>query len=147
MRIHSKAYGEVEITERQVIQFPVGILGFENLHRYALLDSNQPPFYWLQSLDDPGIAFIMINPYVLRPDYVLDVPNDDLDLLNYEEEEDLLVFAIVTVPEDQERISANLQGPILINRVHQLGRQSISLNPEWRTKHLILEELTHAGSR
>ena len=147
MTIQSKPYGEIEISERQVISFPIGIFGFPNLHDYALLDAGQPPFYWLQSLDDTSIAFIIMNPYVLRPDYVLDIPGDDLEAIDYESDDDVLVFAIVTIPEDQTQMSANLQGPIVINRVRQLGRQAISLNDVWRTKHFIMEELTHAGSK
>lgn len=147
MRIESKAYGPTEISERQVITFTTGIFGFEDLHEYALLDAMQVGFYWLQSLDDPDIAFIMLNPYDLRSDYVLDVPDEDLDAIEYEKDEDVLVFAIVTIPEDETQISANLQGPIVINRVTQKGRQSISLDPKWKTKHLILEELARSGSR
>ncbi|MFW5688040.1 MAG: flagellar assembly protein FliW [Spirochaetota bacterium] len=147
MRIESKAYGPIEIDERQVITFPVGIFGFESLHEYALLDAAQQGFYWLQSLEQPEIAFIMLNPYDLRSDYVLEVADEDLQAIDYENDEDILVFAIVTIPEDESKISANLQGPVIINRVTQLGRQSISLDPRWKTKHLILEELASTGSR
>ncbi|MFW5742158.1 MAG: flagellar assembly protein FliW [Spirochaetota bacterium] len=147
MRIESKAYGPIEISERQVITFPVGILGFEQLREYALLDAVQQGFYWLQSLEDPEIAFILLNPYDLRPDYVLDVPDEDLESIRYQSDEDLLVFAIVTIPDDESKVSANLQGPVIINRVEQLGRQAISLDSRWHTKHLILEELARTGSR
>ncbi|MFP4113350.1 MAG: flagellar assembly protein FliW [Spirochaetota bacterium] len=147
MRIESRPYGPIEVSERQVITFPVGIFGFEELRRYALLDAAQEGFYWLQSLDDPAIAFIMLNPYDLRPDYVLDVADEDLEAIEYESDEDVLAFAIVTIPEDETKISANLQGPIVINRVKQLGRQAISLDQTWKTKHLILEELAGARSR
>lgn len=147
MRIQTKPFGPIEIDERQVITFPVGIFGFEPLHEYALLDAAQAGFYWLQSLDDPEIAFIMLNPYDLRPDYVLEVPDEDLESIRYEKDEDILVFAIVTIPDDERMISANLQGPIVINRLHRLGRQSIALDAKWRTKHVILEELARAGSR
>jgi flagellar assembly factor FliW len=147
MRTESKAYGPIEISERQVITFPVGIFGFEQLREYALLDAAQQGFYWLQSLEDPEIAFILLNPYDLRPDYVLDVPDEDLESIGYDKDEDLLVFAIVTVPDDESKISANLQGPVIINRVEQLGRQAISLDARWHTKHLILEELARTGSR
>ncbi len=147
MRIESKAYGTVEISERQVITFPVGVFGFDHLHRYALLDAAEPGFYWLQSLEDPNTAFIMLNPYELRPDYVLDVPDDDLQSIGYDRDEDILVFAIVTVPEDETKISANLQGPIIINRRAQTGRQSISVDSRWRTRHYVLEELADCRSR
>jgi len=147
MTIQSKPYGQIEISDRQVITFPVGIFGFENLHKYALLDTGQPPFYWLQSLDETAIAFIIMNPYVFRPDYVLDVSGEDLDAIDYETDEDILVFAIVTIPEEESRMSANLQGPVIINRVRQLGHQAISLNQSWKTKHFIMDELEHAGAR
>ena len=101
MRIVSRGYGEIEISERQVIQFPVGLFGFEHLHQYALLDALQPPFYWLQSIEDSELAFIMINPYDLRPDYVLDVPDEDLESIKFDDDKDILVFAIVTIPEDR----------------------------------------------
>jgi flagellar assembly factor FliW len=147
MRIETRAFGPFEISDRQVISFPVGLFGFEQLHEYALLDAAQPGFYWLQSIADVEIAFLMLNPYDLRPDYELNIPEEDLQSLEFENDEDLLAFAIVTIPEDESKISANLQGPVVINRVTQLGRQSISLDPRWRTKHLILEELAEAGSR
>jgi flagellar assembly factor FliW len=146
MKVQTKPFGEVEIEARQLIEFSVGIFGFSNLHGYALIDALQSGFYWLQSVEDADIAFLMLNPYDLRPDYLLDVAEEDLQSIQYETEDDLLVFAIVTIPEDQSKISANLQGPILINRVKRLGKQAIHQDPQWKTKHLILDELARAGA-
>ena len=145
IEIGSKAYGRISVEDRQVIHFPVGLYGFESLHGYALLDSDQPPFYWLQSIEDPDIAFVLVNPYVIRRDYVLDVSESDLEDIGNPVPEDLLVFAIVTVPEERQKTSCNLQGPIIINRRTRLGRQAISLDPRWRTKHYVLEELSATG--
>lgn len=141
MKIVTKAYGPLEIDERQVIRFPYGLIGFEQFKVFALLDASQQPFYWLQSLDVPEIAFVLINPLLFRPDYTPDVAEEDLEDLQLDSPEDLLVFSIVTIPENQNRMTANLQGPILINRKKKIGRQSISLNPNWRVKHVILDEL------
>ena len=141
MRITTKAFGDIEIDDRQVLFFPHGIIGFEQLKNYALLDAAQAPFYWLQSLDDAEIAFILIDPHVFRPAYSPDVPEEDMEGLSLESAEDLLVFAIVTIPENQNRMTANLQGPLLINRRTRRGRQSISLNQNWQLKHFILDEL------
>ncbi|HOV39585.1 MAG TPA: flagellar assembly protein FliW [Spirochaetales bacterium] len=145
MQIRTKAYGPLEIDERQILQFPYGLIGFEQFKTFALLDAAQQPFYWLQSLDIPEIAFILINPLLFRPDYTPDVEKEDLEELELESPEDLLVFTIVTIPENQVRMTANLQGPILINRKRKIGRQSISLNPNWQVKHVIMDEL--AGLR
>ena len=141
MRITTKAFGDIEIDERQVLYFPNGIIGFEQLKDYAFLDAAQQPFYWLQSLDDAEIAFILIDPHIFRPNYSPDVAEEDIEELSLESAEDLLVFAIVTIPEDQNRMTANLQGPLLFNRKTRRGRQSISLNQNWQLKHFILDEL------
>lgn len=142
MRINTKAYGPADIDERQTILFPHGLIGFEQFRNYAILDAIQQPFYWLQSLDVVEIAFVLISPLVFRPDYTPDVSAEDMEELEMENpEEDLLLFSIVTIPETQNRMTANLQGPLLINRKMRIGRQSISLNPNWRIKHVIVDEL------
>ncbi len=144
MTIDTKAYGPVELSEKQLIQFPAGLYGFEQHSEFALLDAHKPPFYWLQSTRDREVAFILINPYLFRPDYVLDIPQEDVDELGGPGEEDILVFAIVTIPAEGE-VTANLQGPLVINRRQRTGKQSISLDQRWQTKHSIAAELSRKG--
>lgn len=147
MTIETKAYGTVMIEEKQLMSFPTGLYGFERYREFALLDAHRKPFYWLQSTEDSQLAFVLINPYIFRPDYQLEIPEEDLDEIGSPREDDILVFAIVTIPEDNDELTANLQGPIVINRSARLGKQSISLNPQWQTKHTILRELKqHAYS-
>jgi flagellar assembly factor FliW len=141
MRITTKAYGQADIDERQILNFPRGLLGFEQFQRYALLNASQQPFYWLQSVDMVDIAFILIDPHIFRPDYSAEPSEGDLADLELESQADLLVFAVVTIPESQLKMTANLQGPVLVNRKKRIGRQIVSLNPNWRTRHPILEEL------
>lgn len=143
MLVDTKPYGEMEVDERQKVHFPYGILGFEQLKWYVLLDAPQAPFYWLQSLENPKVAFVLIDPLVFRPDYTLDVAKEELEEIMVEADDDILLFAIVTIPENQERMSANLQGPLVINRKNRVGRQAITLNPVWKVKHYILEEIAH----
>jgi flagellar assembly factor FliW len=145
MRVITKASGPVDVDERQQIHFPAGILGFENLRDYVLLDAAQPPFYWLQSLDVVEIAFILINPRIFRPDYSLEVDPAELQALGVTAEEQILDFAIVTIPEDPMEMTANLQGPILINRTTRTGRQTISTDPTRQVRHPILKELATLG--
>ncbi len=144
MKIRTKPYGEMEISDRQRLIFPRGIFGFEELREFALLDAAQPPFYWLQSLQRVEIAFVLIDPHFFRPDYAPDVDPAELQEIEIKTPEDMLVFAIVTIPEDSSRMTANLQGPLLINRRTGMGRQSISTNPLWGVRHTILEELALA---
>lgn len=145
MKLHTKPYGFISVDERQQIRFPVGILGFESLEKYVLLDAIQQPFYWLQSMDVTEIAFVLISPYIFRPDYSPELSDSDyreLDLSG-EDDENLLLFSIVTIPrENHNAMTANLQGPILINRKTRVARQCISGNPLWKTKHMIMEEFS-----
>jgi len=141
VRIATKAYGPIEVDERQKISFPYGVLGFERLHSYALLDAPQAPFYWLQSLEVVEIAFVMISPRVFRADYRLEVPREEIEEIGIDCPDKILDFAIVTVPDDPKQMTANLQGPIVINRDTRVGRQCISLNPDYGVRHRILDEL------
>ena len=144
MKVHTKPYGEIDIEDRQRINFPRGLFGFEELREFALLDSEQQPFYWLQSLQRVDVAFVLIDPRFFRPDYTPDVDPAELEELGLASQDDVLIFAIVTIPGTVQRMTANLQGPVIINRTTHVGRQSISINPRWGIRHVIQDELAAA---
>jgi flagellar assembly factor FliW len=144
MKVATKAYGVVEVDERQKIQFPLGLLGFEQLKDYVLLDAQQQPFYWLQSIDVERVAFILVNPFLFRPDYELDIADQELQDIGISDPKDALVFAIVTIPADGSPMTANLQGPLVINKDAHVGKQMILMDGRWKTKHDIVAELAAA---
>ena len=141
MKVLTKAYGMVEVNERQKVTFPSGLFGFESLKDYVLLDAEQQPFYWLQSLDEEKTAFILIDPFLFRPDYEMDIDNDELRPIGISDPEKAVIFTIVTVPIDNSPMTANLQGPLVINRDSRLGVQAVLTDSRWKTKHDILAEL------
>lgn len=149
MQLKTKPFGLINIEDRQRITFARGIFGFENIKEYALLNASQWPFYWLQAVEVPDLAFILIDPLIFRPDYSPDVDESDLAELGLkpEEKDRMLVFAIVTVPDDQKKMTANLQGPVIINREKRAGRQFITTNQEWKVRHYIMDELAEKGGR
>jgi flagellar assembly factor FliW len=140
MKIKTKPYGEIEVDEKQRLYFPEGIIGFEGNCYYFMLDSREGPFYWLQSEEDAGLAFLLVDPRLFRSDYRLMVRESDLKGIGMEKKSDIIDFAIVTVPEDHSKMSANLMGPIIINRRTKVAKQVISENEEYGVKHYILEE-------
>lgn len=144
MEIKTKAYGSINIDDKQIIHFPNGLFGFESLNEFALLDAEQQPFFWLQSLEVEQIAFILINPLIFRPDYDPSVVNNELEEigLSDKDDENLLLFSIVTIPADQSRMTGNLQGPIIINKDTKIGRQFISTCSDWKVRHNIIDELS-----
>ncbi len=147
MHINTKAHGEIEVDERQRVRIPSGLFGFEELQDWVVLDSSRPPFYWLQSLERAEVAFVLIEPRLFRADYLPAADPAELAEIGMEEGEEPLVFAIVTIPDDPSRMTANLQGPLLIGRRSRMGRQCISTDPRWGVRHAILQEYAEAGKQ
>jgi flagellar assembly factor FliW len=141
MTVNTKAYGPLEIDEQQRLSFPRGLLGFEKYHDFALLSAQQEPFYYLQSLDEPEIAFVMIDPFLFRPDYEIDVSDEELRVIGIQDQKGVLVFALVTIPATGGPMTANLMGPVVINRENRLGLQTVLTDQRWLTKHDIMREL------
>jgi flagellar assembly factor FliW len=144
MRINTKAYGEVDVDERQRVSFPAGLLGFEKFSDYVLIDAPQKPFIYLQSLEVPELAFILIDPFLFRPDYALDVGDEVLEDIGVKDPDDAVVFAIVTAPADGGPITANLMGPVIISKTNRQGMQAVLADPKWHVKHDIMAELAVA---
>jgi flagellar assembly factor FliW len=145
VRVVTKAYGPVEIDERQKVHFSQGLFGFETIKEYVLMDADRQPFYWLQSLEVEQVAFVIINPFLFRPDYELEIDDEMVKDIGISSPEKALIFSIVTIPE-QGPMTANLQGPLIINRDTRIGKQGILTDPRWKTKHDILAELASAKS-
>ena len=144
MKVATKAFGSVEVNENQKISFPQGLFGFESFKEYVLMDSEREPFFWLQSLDMEQVAFILINPFLFRPDYEMNIDNEDLNPIGITDPGKALIFSIVTVPADGGPLTANLQGPLVINRDNRVGIQAVLTDSRWKTKHDIVAELNTA---
>lgn len=145
MRIQTKIMGELDIDERQVIEFPDGLIGFRKFTSYALLDAPQKPYFYLQSLELAELGFILLDPFLFRPDYSLDVSDEAMGSIGVAGPDDALVLALVTVPPDGGPVTANLMGPIVIGRKARRGAQVVLTDPKWLTKHDVMAEL--AASR
>ena len=144
LKVMTKAYGQVEVNEHQRISFPSGLFGFESLKDYVLLDAEQQPFYWLQSLDVEHVAFVLINPFHFRPDYEMNIDNEELLPIGITDPGKAMIFSIVTIPAENGPLTANLQGPLIINRDSRQGIQAVLTDSRWKTKHDILAELNNA---
>jgi len=141
MKVDTKAFGLVDVDEKQKVKIPLGLFGFEDFTEYVLLDAEHEPFFWLQSLDEKEIAFVIINPFLFRKDYEANVTNEELAEIGIKSAENALVFVIVTIPQDGGNMTANLQGPIIINKESMTAMQAILPDPKWKTKHDIIAEM------
>jgi flagellar assembly factor FliW len=133
--------GTVTVSEKQLLSFPDGLFGFEEIHDYALLDAEQKPFMWLQAIGKPELAFLVIDPFLFRSDYELDVDGTALGDIGISSPADCLVLSIITVPPDGSPLTANLRGPVIINRKNNKAMQTILSDMKWQIKHDIIAEM------
>ena len=141
MEVQTKTMGTVSVDDEHIITFPNGLFGFEDYHQYALIEAEYEPFFWLQSLDERGLAFIVVDPFLIVKDYELDVDDKMLADIELDSPSDVVVFAIITVPASGGPVTANLQGPLVINRKNQRALQVILPDSRWTTKHNIIKAL------
>ncbi|MDR0390158.1 MAG: flagellar assembly protein FliW [Spirochaetaceae bacterium] len=146
MKVETRAFGLIDVDERQKITVPKGLFGFESFTEYVILDAENPPFFWLQATAARDIAFILIDPFLFRPDYELDINDSVLAEIGITEPGHALIFCVVTIPGNGTPVTANLQGPLVINKETKIGCQAILADQRWKTKHDIMAELA-AGKK
>lgn len=135
MEISTKACGKVELNPDNILTFERGIFGFEGQSRYVLLGKSDDMLFWLQSIEDEEVAFVVINPQLVIPEYQPEIQIDDLTDLEADENSlDLLVYAIVVVPEEIKKMTANLKAPIVINIKNKKGKQIVLNNDKYKIK-------------
>lgn len=126
MMIETSRFGRTEIDPQSILHFEEGLLGFEKLQRFAvILADNTEPIQWLQAVDDPTVSLPIINPFLIKPDYELDVDDTELRSIGMPSSEDVLVVSVVVIPEDIRNMTVNLCAPILINMKSRKARQII----------------------
>jgi flagellar assembly factor FliW len=118
------------------VRLPMGLLGFEQMKDYLLIsNSGEEPFRWLQVKDNPALAFVVIEPFLVAPDYHPDIPQPDVEFLGLASPEDALLYNIVTL-HGADRATVNLKGPVVFNRNSLIGKQVVIANAgEYSIQH------------
>ena len=141
MIISTTRFGALEIPDDRIITMAKPILGFEQLKQYCLVERDDcEPFLWMQSIEDPAVAFIVINPLFFHPGYRIEVNPKEVEELRIGDVKSVETYAIVTIPHDPGEMTINLQGPILINAETRLAKQLVLVNSEYRVCHHILRD-------
>lgn len=148
MNVQTKNFGVVEYNTEDILHFEGGIPGFEGLHSFLLLSDNSEdtPFKWLQALDNTDIAFAIIDPRIFKSDYFPDISEDIIEALKIEDISHLLIYTIVVIPDEIEKMTANLKAPIIINAKNNKAMQVVLDDGRYLIEHPILEELKNAYS-
>ncbi len=105
-------FGEVEYDPENLLHFPAGLIGLPNLRRFVVMPNKKKgPLFWIQSIDDPDIAFVLTDPTNFFLDYLLEPDTSERQSLHIDENDECFVLTVVTVPPDQT-ITLNLAAPI-----------------------------------
>ncbi|MBE5970076.1 MAG: flagellar assembly protein FliW [Lachnospiraceae bacterium] len=143
MKINTRMFGEIEIDEEKIINFDLGIIGFDFLKKFTLIhdeDEEDNSVIWLQSLDEPAFAMPVMNPLLAMDNYNPSV-EDELFKNIGETDGDIIVFVTLTVPDKIENMTVNLRAPIIINPKTRKGCQIIVEETEYLVKYPVYEAL------
>ena len=123
------------------IRLPMGLLGFERMKEYLLIaNPAEEPFGRLQVKGDTSLAFVVLNPFLIVPDYRPEIPEVDVDFLGLHDAQDALVLNIVTIHREGHA-TMNLKGPIVINRNTGTGKQVVIANgADYSVQHPLVSE-------
>lgn len=137
MEIESTRFGRIEVDDERIMTFPGGLLGFPECTRYALIQTgSENYFFWLQSVDDANLAFVVTDPTIFFKDYEVPVREElrqDLDLADVAS---LQVFVICN--KVGEWLTGNLLGPIVVNAQNCLAQQVVLTEKRWTTRQPLM---------
>ena len=126
--VHTETETEAKGITRIDFRFPHGLLGFEGVKHFTLLQKdNDSSHAWLQMMEGPELSFLLVPSISFFPDYAPDLSKDDLELLGIQNPESLVMYNIVTM-RDGGKATANLKGPVLCNRDNGVGAQFVAKN-------------------
>ncbi|MFZ9915765.1 MAG: flagellar assembly protein FliW [Phycisphaerales bacterium] len=138
MLIQTTRFGPVEIDESRTLEFPAGLLGFSNYKKFALLQpDDNGVFFWLQSTESADLAFVVTDPALWLPDYQANIRKEQMDELGLNETSDAQVLVIVNKRDNS--LTANLQGPLVVNSTTRRAMQLVLAEKKWSTRHELVQ--------
>ncbi len=142
MKVKTTRFGELEVNPNDIVTFSEGLLGFENLKKYFVVDPGDSTLIlWLQSTEDEKVAFPIIEPKIFKPDYIAKLLPADLNGLDLESLQSAKLYSILTIPANVTEMSANLKAPIVINSTKKVGKQIVLQDSKLSVKHEMYKEL------
>ena len=145
MIIESERFGEIDLDDSHVIEFPHGFPGLEELHEFVILQMEETkPILWLQSVSDKYISLPVIIPFEILDDYCINVRDEELEPLGIVSQKDLLVMNVVVITEDITKMTANMAAPIIVDTKIGKGKQIVIDAKDLSTSYPIFEDIVVA---
>lgn len=138
MLIQTSRFGEVDVDETRIINFPKGLLGFPRYQQYVLLEAGKDSyFWWLQSIDLPDLAFVVTDPSLFVPTYRVPLKADQMNELGVDDLDQAQVFVIVN--KRDKVLTGNLQGPLVVHVSKRVGEQLVLSDRRFTTRVPLIE--------
>lgn len=138
MLIQSTRFGAMQVDDERVITFRRGMLGFPEHRRFALIQAGEGNYFlWLQSLEDPNLAFVVTDPATFFKDYDVPIREETQQDIELEDPAQVQVFVICNKVESW--LTGNLLGPLVINASNRQGCQVVLTDKKWTTRQPLLE--------
>jgi flagellar assembly factor FliW len=126
MKCTTSRFGEIDVDESKIIEMRGGILGFNGLNRFVMIVHEEgSPFHWFQSIEDGSIAFITMNPFLIKSDYAPEIDDQTIEMLEVDKGEDIELMVILTVRSEPVKMTANLRAPLVINKQNKTACQVV----------------------
>ena len=141
-KIHTVRFGDIEVPEEKIVHFKQGIPAFEEEHEFLIIPyEEKSPYFFLQSLTSPDLAFLMTMPFLFFSDYEFEIDDETERQLGIREQSDVLVYALLTIPQGRVKdMTANLMAPIVLNQRTMQAKQLVLECSRYTTKHRLFPE-------
>jgi len=148
MKLATSRFGCLEIDPARIVSFKSGVPGFEQLKEFILLpQGNSGVYFWLQSVNEPEIAFLATDPFMFFSDYDFQLPQPDAIELGLEDSAKALILSIITIPADKiENATVNLIAPVIINVAAKRGKQVVLEGTAYTTRHILFAAAKSPGA-
>lgn len=143
MEIETSRFGVIAVEDDRIMTFPRGLLGFPEHTRFALIQNGKENyFFWLQSVDDPNLAFVVTDPSTFFKDYDVPLREETLADLAFTDVSFAQVFVICNKVGDW--LTGNLLGPIVVNAANRIAQQVVLTEKKWTTRQPLLRLVAEA---
>ena len=141
-KIYTSRFGEIEVDEKKVVQFKDGIPAFEDEHEFVILPyEEESPYYFMQSLKSPDLAFLLTIPFLFFNDYAFEIDDATVRELDIKDSENVFYYSMLTIPNGSVRyMTANLLAPIVLNGANMQAKQVVLEKSNYTTKHRLFPE-------
>lgn len=148
MIVHSTQFGELTVSEEQVLKFPAGLPGFPEETAFAFIPyADDSPFSILQSITEPDLTFLIAETFVFFPDYSFELDDKMAENLGLSAENPPQIFSILTVRETLEQTTANLVAPLVVNWKDRMAVQIVLEGTAYTTRHPLFSGQKGGGDK